>query len=554
MFPATLTLRTLLRLIFVVIGILTTARLAFSIYFYELIGAIPDVFYILVQGFRIDLIVVGYFFLIPALFTVWLKEGILSRVLKDLVTIWLVASFAAIILLEVITPQFIQEYRIRPNYIFLGYLAHPKETFVMLWQNSKLMIVISFITLLASIAFCFYLLKTNKIAKNNTSLSSKIGLTFVIIFLGFSAIRSSVQAKPFNPSMVYFSNNNLVNSLLLNSSFSVLFALNNTYKISGTFDLPKKAPKPYMTEAMNDMTAMNLQRTIDLKCIGSTNCHSGTKVAFVGDTGDGDNFQQVLNLIKKEGSELTMILGDTSYNKDMEGHWNSMVTTTLGTSDPALVVAGNHDYEQSDYQKILNYGKERLKNANNVKCKGAYGEKMTCQYKNLYFVLSSIGTNGSHQQHEDFIKESLETAPIDYWRICIWHKNQQDMQVGRKSNAVGWVAYETCRKKGAFIATGHEHSYSRTHLLSNMQEKRIANDTSTFTVDEGKTFAFVSGLGGKGIRDQELSGPWWAKIYTSTQDANYGALFGTFYDDYAEFYFKNINGIIIDQFTVHRGY
>jgi hypothetical protein len=31
-------------------------------------------------------------------------------------------------------------------------------------------------------------------------------------------------------------------------------------------------------------------------------------------------------------------------------------------------------------------------------------------------------------------------------------------------------------------------------------------------------------------------------------------MFGTFYEDRAEFYFKNINGQIIDQFTVMKGY
>jgi hypothetical protein len=195
-----------------------------------------------------------------------------------------------------------------------------------------------------------------------------------------------------------------------------------------------------------------------------------------------------------------------------------------------------------------------LNRQSGVQCSGDYAEKMTCNYKGIYFVMSAIGSSGSQSSHESYISNSLNNIPDGAWRVCAWHKNQQDMQVGGKTSETGWAAYETCRQKGAIISTGHEHSYSRTHLLSDMSSQTIASKSSTMTLEEGKTLAFVSGLGGVGIRDQERGGDWWAKIYTSTQGARYGAMFGTFYDDRAEFYFKNINGQIIDQFTVMKGY
>jgi hypothetical protein len=71
---------------------------------------------------------------------------------------------------------------------------------------------------------------------------------------------------------------------------------------------------------------------------------------------------------------------------------------------------------------------------------------------------------------------------------------------------------------------------------------------------KGQTFVFVSGLGGASIRDQELEGAWWASIYTSDQSANYGALFGTFnvngIPNLATFYFKDIDGNVVDRFAV----
>jgi hypothetical protein len=138
------------------------------------------------------------------------------------------------------------------------------------------------------------------------------------------------------------------------------------------------------------------------------------------------------------------------------------------------------------------------------------------------------------------------------------------MQVGGKSDATGWGVYEESRKGGAIVATGHEHSYSRTHLLRSCQNQTVASQSNTLALarddpdtpaDEGRSFVFVSGLGGKSIRDQERFGEgWWASIYTSTQGATHGALFGEFNyqgdPDRARFYFKDIDGAVQDTFFV----
>jgi hypothetical protein len=61
----------------------------------------------------------------------------------------------------------------------------------------------------------------------------------------------------------------------------------------------------------------------------------------------------------------------------------------------------------------------------------------------------------------------------------------------------------------------------------------IAFTSNTLQIEKGKSFAFVSGLDRKNIRAQTLHGPWWTTVYTSTQGANYSALFYPF----------NINGV-----------
>ena len=137
------------------------------------------------------------------------------------------------------------------------------------------------------------------------------------------------------------------------------------------------------------------------------------------------------------------------------------------------------------------------------------------------------------------------------------------MQAGSKRNETGWGVYEESRKAGAIVATAHEHLYSRTHLMSHFEKTEVASTSNTLVIredesgthaDEGRSFAFVSGLGGKNIRAQKRNDHWWASIYSSSQNARSGALFGVFNyngnEREAHFYFKDIGGRIPDQFTV----
>ena len=90
----------------------------------------------------------------------------------------------------------------------------------------------------------------------------------------------------------------------------------------------------------------------------------------------------------------------------------------------------------------------------------------TFHYQGLFFVLTAPGiTSGFDNGNSDtYIRDQL-AADHSVWSICGWHKNMKQMQVGGKEDEAGWPVYEEARKGGAIIATAHEHSYSRTHLL-----------------------------------------------------------------------------------------
>jgi hypothetical protein len=271
-------------------------------------------------------------------------------------------------------------------------------------------------------------------------------------------------------------------------------------------------------------------------------------VAFIGDTGAGSGFRSVLQLIKKQSVHMVLHQGDLGYTDF--NTWESVLNEVLGENFPYFASAGNHDKHWSTgYGRIL---AERARRVGAV-CTGTYGLNAACSYQGLFFILSAGGEAGSEAHNAQYIREQLAHAPA-LWRICSWHRNQQLMQVGDKIDEVGWGLYEACREGGAIIATGHEHSYARTHLMANFHTQAVASTANLLHLKAGESFAFVSGLGGRSIRLQLLHEPWWAAVYTATQGANYGALFCTFNlngaAERAGCYFMDIDGRVPDRFEM----
>lgn len=292
------------------------------------------------------------------------------------------------------------------------------------------------------------------------------------------------------------------------------------------------------------------------------------KVAFVGDQSMSDEARSVLNLIKTENTKLLIIPGDFDYENNPNG-WDKMLTETVGDM-PILAAIGNHDtLRWGDYSKKL---KARLDKMPEAKCEGEIGVSHACVYEGLVIALSGVAIKGS--KHEEFLRDTLQGTDAAF-KICVWHKNQRLLQAGDKDDETGWGVYETCREEGAIVATAHEHSYSRTHALSNFEKQTVVDSGPNIVMQPGQSFAFVSGLGGKEIRPEVIddswwrkilntvsgktdqnkkNGPWWAKIYTSTQEAKHGALFCEFHIDNnprkGRCYFKNIANEIVDEFTL----
>lgn len=286
---------------------------------------------------------------------------------------------------------------------------------------------------------------------------------------------------------------------------------------------------------------------------GSISTDPFLKVGFIGDTSTGTNFRNVLTLIKNEGAAAVVVEGDMSYSANPTAWWND-VDTVLGTTFPVFISRGNHD--DSSWSGYLPRADQHLGGA--TREPGAHDANYKTTFRGLVIATIKKGDSGAR------ISPFFE-GDSHIWKICQWHQNQQAMQVGSKTDEMGWDVYETCRQYGAIIETGHEHSYSRTKTLTSMSSQIVdstCTSASSLCLGPGRTFANVVGLGGNSVRDQQRCLPTtppygcngeWAFIYTSNQSATFGAQFIVFNagdPNLATGYFKNVTGQTVDSFTI----
>ncbi len=207
------------------IVIFTLSRLGLSIWQADRVSAVDGWFSLFLQGLRIDIVSLCYLFGVPALFTVlFLHNNGLGQLWKKILRVWLTVGSVFILFMEVATPAFIETYDFRPNRLFIEYLLYPKEVFTML-ANGHLVAVISslVVTVIASLVYW----KLAGWAVKDLRLPSwkvRPVIALLVIAVAFAGARSSLGHRGINPAMVAFSSDPLVNSLVLNSGYSVLYA------------------------------------------------------------------------------------------------------------------------------------------------------------------------------------------------------------------------------------------------------------------------------------------------------------------------------------------
>ena len=209
--------------IFVLINLLifTLSRLGLSLWQADRVSAVNGWTELFLQGLRIDIVALCYLFGVPALFSVLFHP---SRLWTKILRVWLTAGSVFILFMEIATPAFIETYDFRPNRLFIEYLIYPKEVFNMLMEGHFNAVLFSLLSTV--IAALIYWKLSAWAVKNLRTMSWKVRpfIALLVITVAFIGARSSFQHRGINPAMVAFSSDALVNSLVLNSGYSVLYA------------------------------------------------------------------------------------------------------------------------------------------------------------------------------------------------------------------------------------------------------------------------------------------------------------------------------------------
>ena len=109
--------------------------------------------FILLQGLRFDIILLGIMFGPVFMFKPWFHTfSFLRQIGKWGFSVYLAIFISLAFFVEASTISFIAEYDSRPNYLFVEYLAYPKEVFSMLAGTHLIeLLVFSVLTLIIGV-------------------------------------------------------------------------------------------------------------------------------------------------------------------------------------------------------------------------------------------------------------------------------------------------------------------------------------------------------------------------------------------------------------------
>lgn len=211
----------------VVLMVLSLSRIGLFVWQYErVVASGVTVFWLLLQGIRADLIFLGIWLLVPMLFMPIFAHKHGFKRWRYFCHGWSLLGFTLILFIEISTPQFILQYDIRPNRLYIEYLKYPQEVLSTLWHGFRAMLLGGLALTLVAIWLLNKLLvgvrhQSQAYANNRTLWLS---WPFVLLLVLFS-IRSTTDHRPANPAFFAITGDALVNSLVINSPYSVLYAL-----------------------------------------------------------------------------------------------------------------------------------------------------------------------------------------------------------------------------------------------------------------------------------------------------------------------------------------
>jgi phosphoglycerol transferase MdoB-like AlkP superfamily enzyme len=241
------------RFFLLVLVFLALSRLGLALWLWSRVLPAGGLWPVMLGGLRIDLSLLAMICAFPALLSPWLGH---LRWAARITAWWYRVWWMLFVLLELSTPQFILEYDTRPNRLYVEYLNSPHEVSAMLWHGYKGVLLFALVGLLVLGWIGFRILRT-QLVDPRLRLRWRPLLTVAAFPLLFLAARGTLEHRPLNASMVAFSDDAMVNTLPLNSLYSVINAIRGMQNERSAADLYGPMPEAEMQQLVREASGFD---------------------------------------------------------------------------------------------------------------------------------------------------------------------------------------------------------------------------------------------------------------------------------------------------------
>ena len=220
-------LKPLLRFTIILISIFITSRIALLFWQHSRLND-GDIWPIISGAIRIDLSSIGYLATIGVFILILhVVARPKTELFQRIFTLYGSSVVTVVVIVEASTPAFINQYDVRPNRLYIEYLDYPQEVFSMLVHGHLFAMLSTLLLASLTSVYSYRLLCRAFTQPQSLKKASNLPILMAALIICLFAARGTLSHRPLNPALVYFSQDSLVNSLVLNSTYSVAFALKN---------------------------------------------------------------------------------------------------------------------------------------------------------------------------------------------------------------------------------------------------------------------------------------------------------------------------------------
>ena len=176
------------------------------------------------RAWHFDLVVVSAVCLVVVLVQ-WLAPArfLMSSAWRHISAAWLSFWLMLIVWNEAATPDFMAEFGVRPNRLYVEYLGTPKEIFLTIWEAHRPALLTG-VTLTALSGFLAWARLHARVQRPPPLALRLVAMVPVLLALAIG-VRGSIGHRPLNISYAASSSDPVINDLALNSTYSALHAL-----------------------------------------------------------------------------------------------------------------------------------------------------------------------------------------------------------------------------------------------------------------------------------------------------------------------------------------